>query len=388
MPENRQAPVDTTGENTPDERSSAATLHPTSSSVGKSSRGIASFAIAGLALAGVVGVWSWQSSTEDSAPRQRAAVEETTNPEQHSAGPQKSSTHPSSQGSTDTTSAQPTDSRQDSPSSPNTRSNSNDFQVAPLGDSDPYLPPNSWRGKSGSGNISGRKPSQTVIAEAEPQPYNYGQSTGSGEPTDANSGSSVRTGGNGQAGGSSQSTDSAPSTSAPTTDTGDSQPNGSANPGATTSPGNAATGENSPEQSHPGTPNNQETESPNLAHGAGNFLPSPEEIQNAAPSPNKQPLHGEQAPATGNQSQGSGESTAERSAATQQDEASAGAPNEAQQGTDGHSGPATNADSGTDSDAANGGQDQSQNQPQSANQQGPGLPKPGAGLPDLLLSWR
>ncbi|WP_293817569.1 hypothetical protein [uncultured Corynebacterium sp.] len=115
-------------------------------------RAISGIAIVGLALAGVIGVWTWQSGSEATSPKRSTAEESTV----------AISTGAASQDH-DVVSDEP--SPQPAPPAYSTRApqsgdGSNFSNVAPLGQ-DPYLPPNAWNGQQNDG----LQPSQTIIAE-------------------------------------------------------------------------------------------------------------------------------------------------------------------------------------------------------------------------------
>ena len=115
-------------------------------------RAISGIAIVGLALAGVIGVWTWQSGSEATSPKRSTAEESTVS----------ISTGAASQDH-DVVSDEPTP-RPDPPAystrAPQAQDASGFSNVAPLGQ-DPYLPPNAWNGQQNDGS----QPSETIIAE-------------------------------------------------------------------------------------------------------------------------------------------------------------------------------------------------------------------------------
>ena len=116
-------------------------------------RAISGIAIVGLVLAGVIGVWTWQSGSEATSPKRNTTEESTV----------AISTGAASQDH-DVVSDEPT-SQPDPPAystrAPQSGNGSSFSNVAPLGQ-DPYLPPNAWNGQQNNGS----QPSETIVAEA------------------------------------------------------------------------------------------------------------------------------------------------------------------------------------------------------------------------------
>lgn len=120
-------------------------------------RAISGIAIVGLALAGIIGVWTWQSGSEATSPNRNTAEESTV----------AISTGAASQDH-DVVSdepASPPNPPAYSTRAPQSGNGSNFSNVAPLGQ-DPYLPPNAWNGQQ---NI-GLQPSETIVAEGLASP--------------------------------------------------------------------------------------------------------------------------------------------------------------------------------------------------------------------------
>lgn len=120
-------------------------------------RAISGIAIVGLVLAGIIGVWTWQSGSEATSPKRNSAEESTV----------AISTGAASQNH-DVVSDEPT-SQPDPPAystrAPQSGNGSNFSNVAPLGQ-DPYLPPNAWNGQQNNGS----QPSETIVAEGMESP--------------------------------------------------------------------------------------------------------------------------------------------------------------------------------------------------------------------------
>ena len=120
-------------------------------------RAISGIAIVGLVLAGIIGVWTWQSGSEATSPKRNSAEESTV----------AISTGAASQNH-DVVSDEPT-SQPDPPAystrAPQSGNGSNFSNVAPLGQ-DPYLPPNAWNGQQNNGS----QPSETIVAEGLESP--------------------------------------------------------------------------------------------------------------------------------------------------------------------------------------------------------------------------
>lgn len=120
-------------------------------------RAISGIAIVGLVLAGIIGVWTWQSGSEATSPNRNTAEESTV----------AISTGAASQDH-DVVSdepASPPNPPAYSTRAPQSGNGSNFSNVAPLGQ-DPYLPPNAWNGQQ---NI-GLQPSETIVAEGLESP--------------------------------------------------------------------------------------------------------------------------------------------------------------------------------------------------------------------------
>lgn len=120
-------------------------------------RAISGIAIVGLVLAGIIGVWTWQSGSEATSPNRNTAEESTV----------AISTGAASQDH-DVVSdepASPPNPPAYSTRAPQSGNGSSFSNVAPLGQ-DPYLPPNAWNGQQ---NI-GLQPSETIVAEGLESP--------------------------------------------------------------------------------------------------------------------------------------------------------------------------------------------------------------------------
>lgn len=120
-------------------------------------RAISGIAIVGLVLAGIIGVWTWQSGSEATSPNRNTAEESTV----------AISTGAASQDH-DVVSdepASPPNPPAYSTRAPQSGNGSNFSNVAPLGQ-DPYLPPNAWNGQQNNG----LQPSETIVAEGLESP--------------------------------------------------------------------------------------------------------------------------------------------------------------------------------------------------------------------------
>lgn len=148
-----------------EDSTTAATAVSPVESRGEGFRFIASFAAVGLLLAGVVGVWTLQSSNDDAEARQRAIAEQSalSGSESTSASESGNSTATSDEATTSAPSDNPQSPRSERPAQTSTKS------VTPLGN-DPYLPPNSWDGDNrNDGSDFFVVPSETVYAEPTPE---------------------------------------------------------------------------------------------------------------------------------------------------------------------------------------------------------------------------
>lgn len=135
-----------------EEEKGSAVIYETGEQHSPVPRAISGIAIVGLALAGIIGVWTWQSGSEATSPKHKTAEESTVS----------ISTGAASQDH-DAVSDEPT--QQPDPPAYSTRApqsgNGSHFSnVAPLGQ-DPYLPPNAWSGQQNNGS----QPSETIVAE-------------------------------------------------------------------------------------------------------------------------------------------------------------------------------------------------------------------------------
>lgn len=120
-------------------------------------RAISGIAVVGLVLAGIIGVWTWQSGSEATSLKRNTAESSTV----------AISTGAASQDH-DVVSDEPT-SQPDPPAystrAPQSGNGSNFSNVAPLGQ-DPYLPPNAWNGQQNNG----LQPSETIVADGLESP--------------------------------------------------------------------------------------------------------------------------------------------------------------------------------------------------------------------------
>lgn len=128
-------------------------------------RAISGIAIVGLVLAGVIGVWTWQSGSEATSPKRNTTEESTV----------AISTGAASQDH-DVVSDEPTSQPKPpaySTRAPQSGNGSNFSNVAPLGQ-DPYLPPNAWNGQQNNAwngqQNNGSQPSETIVAEGQESP--------------------------------------------------------------------------------------------------------------------------------------------------------------------------------------------------------------------------
>lgn len=140
-----------------EEEKGTAVIYETSEQHSPVPRAISGIAIVGLVLAGVIGVWTWQSGSEATSPKRNTTEESTV----------AISTGAASQDH-DVVSDEPT-SQPDPPAystrAPQSGNGSNFSNVAPLGQ-DPYLPPNAWNGQQNNGS----QPSETIVAEGLESP--------------------------------------------------------------------------------------------------------------------------------------------------------------------------------------------------------------------------
>lgn len=120
-------------------------------------RAISGIAIVGLVLAGIIGVWTWQSGSEATSPNRNTA-EESTVAISTGAASQDHDVVSDEPGSPPNPPAYST-------RAPQSGNGSNFSNVAPLGQ-DPYLPPNAWNGQQNNG----LQPSETIVAEGLESP--------------------------------------------------------------------------------------------------------------------------------------------------------------------------------------------------------------------------
>ncbi|HIW95475.1 MAG TPA: hypothetical protein H9867_03165 [Candidatus Corynebacterium gallistercoris] len=123
---------------------------------GFAKRFVAGFAVIGLLLAVIIGVWTWQSTSQEGSPRKATSAADSTMERSVSI-------------STRTTASSSPKAEEDrvDPVNPTTRGSepsTSVVNIAPLGE-DPYLPPNTWDGTQ-SGLLSPAIPTSTVIADA------------------------------------------------------------------------------------------------------------------------------------------------------------------------------------------------------------------------------
>ena len=116
---------------------------------GHAKRFVVGFSVIGLILAGVIGVWTWQATSNGSASSSNVSVTDD----------DLAVSSPTTSSAKDTPSASP--SRQPSVSRTRPTDESTKNNVAPLG-ADPYLPPNSWGGPE----TGFAQPTATLVADA------------------------------------------------------------------------------------------------------------------------------------------------------------------------------------------------------------------------------